>query len=232
MRTAAVALASLLLAACTGGEARQAQEYAPDLPASWADAVTHPFLPLVPGARWRYQTPNGPATILVEVLADTRTVHGVAATVVRDRELEDGELVEETFDWFAQDEAGNVWYLGEDSREIEDGRVVGTAGSWEWGVDGALPGIIMWADPGAHVGEDYRQEFRAGIAEDWGRLVGLDERVSVPAGDFESCLHTEDWSALESGPRENKYYCDGVGPALEIDPGGTRVELVEVEGGE
>ena len=101
------------------------------------------------------------------------TISGVTATVVHDQVFLDGELTEDTFDWYAQDADGNVWYLGEDSREIENGQVVSTEGSWEWGVDGALPGIIMWADPADHMNEEYRQEYLKGVAEDLAKVVAL-----------------------------------------------------------
>lgn len=200
--------------------------YAPDLPSAWANAVTNPFFPLAPGTVYQYQsqTSGGLETNTVEVLATTRLVNGVTATIVRDQVFLDGELAEDTDDWFAQDTAGNVWYLGEDSKEIENGQVVSTHGSWEWGVNGALPGIIMWADPEAHMGEAYRQEFYRGVAEDWGRVAESGKSVSVPAGSFTGCIKTADWSALESG-QESKYYCPQIGLVLEVG-GGERLELM------
>lgn len=105
--------------------------------------------------------------------------------------------------------------------------VVSTAGSWEWGVDGALPGIMMWADPAAHIGEAYRQEYARGEAEDWGKVIATDESVTVPAGSFTGCIKTEDWDGLSSG-REHKTYCHSVGVVLEVGKRGTgtRTELV------
>ncbi|MDX1394319.1 MAG: hypothetical protein R3195_08010 [Gemmatimonadota bacterium] len=228
---AAAVLGALTVGGCNGDDPVAPQDYDPDIPTEWAPAVTNPFFPLAPGSHRVYESDDGVEVIVIDVLAAPRDVNGVSATVVRDQVFEDGELIEDTFDWFAQDVAGNVWYLGEDSREIEDGQVVSTAGSWEWGVDGALPGIYMWADPGGHIGEEYRQEYAAGVAEDWGEVLAVDVDVSVPAGDFSGCVQTEDWNALDSGPRENKFYCSGIGPALELEPGGTRVELVEVDNG-
>ena len=107
--------------------------------------------------------------------------------------------------------------------------MVSTDGSWEWGVDGALPGIIMWADPAAHLDEEYRQEYYEGEAEDWGRVVALNQTVVVPLGTFTGCSRTEDWNDLENGSLENKYYCPGIGPTLEVG-GDERVELVEHTG--
>jgi len=124
-----------------------------------------------------------------------------------------------------------VWYLGEDSKEIENGQVVSTEGSWEWGVDGALPGVIMWADPSGHQSEEYRQEYLKGVAEDLAKVVGLDESVEVPSGNYTGCLKTEERSALESNSTEFKFYCAGVGTVLETDgSGGQRDELHDVTG--
>lgn len=227
-------LATTLLTACIAagcGSDPTAPEYDPEIPTAWADAVTNQFFPLTPGTVWEYEgeTDEGTETILVEVLEVPRNVAGVTAVVVRDRVYLEGELIEDTHDWYAQDEEGNVWYLGEDSKEIEDGQVVSTDGSWEWGVDGALPGIIMWADPAAHLDEEYRQEYYEGEAEDWGRVVALNQTVVVPLGTFTGCIRTEDWNDLESGSLENKYYCPGIGPTLEVG-GDERVELVEHTG--
>ena len=200
-------------------------------PADFVAAVTNPFFPLVPGTTYTFegQTDEGTETVVVDVLHETKVVMGITATVVRDRVFVDGELIEDTFDWFAQDNEGNVWYLGEDSKEIENGVVVSTEGSWEAGVDGAKPGIIMWGDPAAHLGEEYRQEFFEGEAEDWGKVVALGQSVEVPHGSFTGCIKTEDWSGLEPGSLENKYYCPGIGVTLEVKVGGgERVELIDV----
>jgi hypothetical protein len=140
--------------------------------------------------------------------------------------FEDGELVEDTRDWYAQDVAGNVWYLGEETAEYENGEVVTTAGSWEAGVDGALPGIVMLADP--RVGDVYRQEFYEGEAEDVGMVVALTGEVSVEAGTWsgEDVLVTEDWTPLEPGVREQKTYALGVGVVHEVQIEGGDDEVV------
>lgn len=215
--------------ACGGDSTSPA--YDPDIPTEWAPAVIHPLFPLAPGTIWRYRaiTGEGIETDRVEVLPSTRIIQGVTATIVHDQVWLNGDLIEDTFDWYAQDGAGNVWYLGEDSREIEQGQVVGTEGSWEWGVDGALPGIIMWADPSAHMGEEYRQEYSKGVAEDLAIVAGVDESVSVPAGSYAGCVKTRERSALESGSTEFKFYCEGVGTVLETNAsGGQRNELESV----
>lgn len=208
--------------------------YDPVLPTAWAASVTNPYFPLVPGTIWEYtgETEDGTETIVVEVLDEIRIVNGVEATVVHDEVFLDGELIEDTFDWYAQDLAGNVWYLGEETEELEDGMVVSTEGSWEWGVDGALPGIYMWANPGAHLGEEYRQEYYQGEAEDWATVIALSQMVDVPFESFDECIQTEDWNDLEgrSQTLEHKYYCPGVGLALEVpvDAPDEPIELVNL----
>jgi len=191
-------------------------------PANFVPAVTNRYFPLVPGTTFRYrsETDEGVEINTVEVTHDAKTILGIAATVVHDQVFLDGELTEDTFDWYAQDKDGNVWYLGEDTRELEDGEVVSTEGSWEAGVDGAEPGIIMWGDPAAHVGENYRQEFLEGEAEDVASVAGVDATADVPFGHFTGCLETIDWSLLEDvppGEREHKFYCPGVGLVLEAE---------------
>ncbi|AKB25061.1 hypothetical protein MSMTP_1592 [Methanosarcina sp. MTP4] len=153
---------------------------------------------------------------------------GVTTTVVQDTEYEDGELVEETFDWYAQDEAGNVWYFGENSIEYEDGEPVSTEGSWEAGVNGAKPGIIMLGNP--KVGDIYYQEFSPGEAEDQAEVLSLSETITVAYGSFENCLKTREFTTLEPGEEENKYYASGIGLLLEeeVEGGDERLELVEI----
>jgi hypothetical protein len=169
--TVAVA-ALLLISSCGDGPTGPDSIPLPD-PGSFVAAVTNPFFPLMPGRTWFYESADGTETSTVEVLSDTRTILGITATIVHDQVFANGELIEDTFDWYAQDGEGNVWYLGEDSKEIENGQVVSTEGSWEAGVNGAQAGIIMWADPGAHIGEEYRQEFARGEAEDIGKVMSL-----------------------------------------------------------
>ena len=134
---------------------------------------------------------------------------GISAIVVLDQVFVHGELKEKTFDWYAQDRDGNVWYLGEDTRELEDGKVVSTEGSWEAGVDGAEAGIIMPAHP--RVGQHYRQEFLRGEAEDEARVMARGLDINVPYGSFHGCIKTMEWTRLEPGVREVKFYCPEVG---------------------
>lgn len=198
-------------------------------PAEFVAVVDHPYFPLRPGSRWVLEG-SGDAegeVDVITVLEETRIVMGVECVVVRDEVSQDGEPVEITDDWYAQDRDGNVWYFGEETAEYENGEVVSTGGSWEAGVDGAQPGIIMPGDP--VLGVVYRQEFYAGEAEDMAVAVELDQRAQVPAGSFDEVLVTEDWTPLEPGVRERKSYAPGVGLVAEqqIAGGDAAFQLVE-----
>jgi len=147
---------------------------------------------------------------------------------VRDSVTRGDELVEDTFDWYAQDADGAIWYLGEDTAEYEGGRVVSREGSFEAGVDGALPGIALPGDP--QPGMSYRQEYLAGEAEDEGAVLGVSELVEVPYGAFDAALLTRDTTPLEQTVEELKFYATGVGPVLTLTSSGGsgREELLEV----
>jgi hypothetical protein len=177
-------------------------------PANFVEGIDHPFFPMEVGATFIF---DGDEHVAVEVLADTKVIMGITATVVRDRVFEDCALIEDTLDWYGQDAKGNVWYLGEETTEYENGEITTTAGSWEAGVDGALPGIIMLADPQA--GDIYRQEFHEGEAEDIGEVTAVTGSVSVPAGEWSGSdvLVTEEWTPLEPDVRERKIYARGFG---------------------
>ena len=211
-------------------------------------AIDNPYYPLAPGTERRYEADvtdpeTGEVTREVNrvlVTGETRQVGGVTARVVRDRAFEDGVLVEDTFDYFAQDRAGNVWYLGEDTTSFDyddDGNVVGTstAGSWHAGVNGARPGFIMPAAANRTVGFNYYQEFaQQDQALDQAQILSLDETVTVPVGTFSDVVQTRETSELEQDFLENKFYAPGVGEVLvweDIDEAGVplnRIPLVSV----
>ena len=204
----------------------------PDIAAASAlgPDVDNPYFPLIPGSRWVYEgfDQGELERIEVVILDETREIGGFTAIVVRDVVELDDSTIEDTFDWYAQDGDGNVWYVGEDSKEIEDGEVVSTEGSWEHGVDGALAGIIMYADPAARIGEAYYQEFYEGEAEDKGEVLEVGLTVTVPAGTFEDVVMTRDWNPLEPGVFERKYYAPGVGVILEeVEGTDEKIELLE-----
>jgi hypothetical protein len=176
------------------------------------DITGNTFFPITPGSTYVYVGENEDReTVRVEEIhtTDTTVVMGVTCVVINAREFEAGELVEDTFDWYAQDKYGNMWYFGEDSREMEGGEIVSYHGSWEAGVAGALPGIIMLAHP--IEGMWYRQEYWEDEAEDVGQVLSLNATVNVPFGTFSNCLQTAEWNPLEPGIVEHKFYAPGVG---------------------
>jgi hypothetical protein len=204
-------------------------------PGDFTTRIDNPYLPMRPGSRWVYREIDTDGTVqrvVVRVTRRTRLIaNGVRARVVRDTVTERGRLVEDTFDWFAQDLAGNVWYLGEDTTEYEDGRPVSKAGSWEAGVDGARAGIVMLARP--RPGREYRQEFYEGEAEDRARVLSLDDQAEVPAGHYTRVVTTKDWNPLEPDVLEYKLYARGVGLvlAVHVSGGSEREELVSYRKG-
>jgi hypothetical protein len=148
-----------------------------------------------------------PLRIELTVTSDTKVIMGVRCIVVRD--IVTGALEERTSDWYAQDASGNVWYFGEDTKEYKNGLVTSTAGSWEAGVDGALPGIIMLAHPAQ--GDAYRQEYRPTVAEDVAMVKQLNATANVPAGNYSNVLVTNDRDLLDLTKDEDKYFAPGVG---------------------
>ena len=163
----------------------------------------------------------------VTVTSRTKTIDGIEARVVHDLvTTPDGEKVEDTLDWYAQDSKGNLWYLGEDTKEYENGKVVTTEGSWEHGVDGAQAGIMVPAEP--KQGLEYREEYYAGHAEDGAEVLSVDGKVQVPFGMFRDAMITRNYSGIEPDVQELKFYARGVGPVLEllVSGGSGRDELL------
>lgn len=199
------------------------------IPSNFVSTVDNPYFPLTPGAVYTYhaETEDGLEVITSTVTIDTKVIMGVTTIVVFVEEVLAGELIEETNDWYAQDIHGNVWYFGEFAKEFKDGEF-SSEGSWEAGVDGALPGIIMLGNP--ENGMSYAQERAPDVAQDMGRVLSLSKTVTVPYGTFPNCLKTEDFNLLEPGSNEFKYYAPGLGLVLEEEPndGQKRVELVSV----
>jgi hypothetical protein len=201
-------------------------------PASFTMGIDNPWWPMRPGARWVYRETDATGARQRDVVTVTqrtkRIANGVTARVVHDAATEDGEPVEITDDWYAQDACGNVWYLGEDTKEYENGKVVSTEGSWEAGVDGAQPGVIVPARP--TTGLRYRQEHYAGHAEDRAEVMSRRERVEVPFGFFRPgrVLMTRELNPIEPKVLEYKFYARGIGPvlAVAVSGGSDREELV------
>lgn len=200
------------------------------VPADFAGiAEDNPYLPLPPGRTllYRGQTKDGLETLEFEVTNRTKTILGVTTVVVVERHTLNGQLEEISENWFAQDRHGDVWYFGEFSQNYENGAPVDSDGSWEAGVGGARPGIIMKADP--QVGDAYFQEFAPGIAEDQAQVMSTTGTSTVLQGTFSGVLETKEWTSLEPNSRERKFYAPGIGLILE-QKGPDRLELTEVRG--
>jgi hypothetical protein len=243
----AVLAAAFALAPAGGGAATAAagsvcpiprgSERIPLNPSDFTTRIDNPYWPMRPGSRWVYRETDPGGTrqrVVVTVTSKTKRIaNGITARVVHDVVTEDGEPVEVTDDWYAQDRCGNVWYLGEDTKEYENGKVVSTEGSFEAGVDGAEPGVIMLARPRA--GMRYRQEYYTGHAEDRAEVVSLTERVEVPFGYFGpgKVLMTRDLNPLQPRVLEYKFYARGVGPVLAVgvSGGSDREELIRYSRG-
>lgn len=201
-------------------------------PAAFSTTIDNPYLPMTPGTRTIYEadTSDGHQQTTTEVTRDTKTIVGVTTVVVHDTVTLDGKPTEDTLDWFAQDRDGNVWYFGEATKEF-DGQKVSTAGSFEAGVDGALPGIVMPAHP--QIGDQYRQEYAKGIAEDTGEVVSTTGSETTPlTGPSKDLLIIKDADLLDpNGPAENKYYARGIGLILTVQTTGApeRDQAIRVE---
>jgi hypothetical protein len=194
-------------------------------PSDFVDVIDNPYLPLKPGTTFIYE--GGGEHVVVKVTHKTKKILGVTCIEVKDTVTVDGVVSEDTFDWYAQDKDGNVWYFGENSRSFEDGLVVSLAGSWIGGVNGAKPGIVMKAHP--HVGNVYRQEFSLGVAEDMAAVLSLNESVTVPYDSFTNCLKTREFTALEPDAKENKFYAPDIGNIRTVDVvTGDHVDLIEI----
>jgi hypothetical protein len=211
--------APAITAAATAKGESKLPKFDPD---HFVRGVTNPLFPLPLGTRLIYGgSEDGlPERVVTEVTREHKTILGVQVVVVLDRVFLDGVLKEKTFDWYAQDKHGNVWYFGEDTKEFEDGKVVSTAGSFEAGRNGARAGIIMLAHP--KLGRTTGQEFAPGVAEDKGLVLDLDATVIAPYGTLHHCLKQAEFTPLEPAALEHKFYCPGIGIVRERDVrGGT-----------
>jgi hypothetical protein len=179
--------------------------------------IDNPWFPLLPGMRWvSTGVKDGKKSVDHYVVTQkTKDILGVAATVVRDTLTQKGKVVEGTWDWYAQDKQGNVWYLGERTREYNSaGQVISKSGSWQTGVKGARPGIFMPAHP--KIGAGGYQEYWPGQALDKYRIMSLSASVTVPYGTFtHNTLRTRETTALEPGIVDGKNYAKGIGQVAE-----------------
>ncbi len=180
------------------------------VPANFTHVVRNPYFPLVPGttAVFLEQFGREKRENKIAVTGETKTVMGVKCVVVRDTVTLDGVLKEDARTYFAQDKQGTVWFFGEAAKEFLTFGRVSAEGSWEAGVQGAQPGIVMPAR--LKIGERFRMEYLANVAEDIGQIAALGEAMTVPFGAFKDCVRMREWSMLESGT-SRKWYAKGVG---------------------
>jgi hypothetical protein len=194
-------------------------------PADFVATITNPFLPFVPGTRWRYRgsSAQGPQFVTVTVTSRTKVILGVSTVVVHDVVTMRGAVVEDTWDWYAQDRRGNVWYFGENTKIFKNGRLDSTEGSWVAGKAGAEPGIVLEANP--KVGDIYQQEHFPGHAEDRAEVLSTRARTTVPLGNLHHLLKTKDTTPLEPDLVEHKYFARGIGSVREVDVRGDSDEI-------
>lgn len=223
--TAAAALATFLATSAL------AETYAPHIdPAQFTTEITNPYLTMPTGRTLVYagETPDGLERIDVTMTGETREIMGVTTTVYLDRVYHDGQLVEETKDYLAQNSVtGDVWYFGEDVQNYENGQPTNTDGAWIAGEDNAQPGIWITASPVP--GLEYRQEFYPGEAEDMVTVKEVGLTLETPLGTFDNCIATYDWTPLEESSKEDKFYCPGIAAKVathhQVD--GDTVTLIE-----
>jgi hypothetical protein len=188
---------------------------------------------MTPGRRWTYRELDEKGeqqTVVTTITTATKKIaNGITARVVSDTVRQDSDVVEDTFDWYAQDSHGNIWYRGEDTAEFENGKLTTREGSWEAGVGGALAGVAIPVDPVDDM--RYRQEYYKGEAEDSGEVLSTVEQAQVLVGHYQNVLLTKDTSPLEPNVLEYKLYAPEVGPVLTlgVSRAGDREELIKVE---
>jgi hypothetical protein len=174
----------------------------------------NPYFPLTPGYQLAYR--HGRDSDTLTVLRETKMIDGVETRVVEDREMKNGALVELTRDYYALDSATNdVYYMGEDVDVYKNGKVVGHAGAWLSGVNGAKFGLMMPGTP--KPGQKFYQEQAPGAGQDRAEILSVNAKIATPAGTFEQCVHTVETSALEKGLRDHKWYAPGVGQVKDSE---------------
>jgi hypothetical protein len=228
IRALAAALSLLALNLTVAGAANETADINPE---DFTVKIDNRFFPLPPDVTFIYKGNREGRKQRDEFTITDRTIviAGVTCRVVHDKVFERGILRENTFDYFAQDRDGNVWYFGEDTEELDKkGRVVSTEGTWRAGVNGAQPGVIMEAHP--RVNDHYFQEQAAPLAQDEAVVLKLHETVAVPLAKFTNCLETKEFTQLEPGNVEHKFYAPGIGFVLSVvvKGGKERLALVNI----
>src|SRR5215510_5830666 len=219
--------------AASSGTSACGTTYAPVLdPGNFVPVIDNPYFPLPVGRQLVYTGVKDGQTQLdtVTVTDQKKVILGISTTVVSDVATHDGALLEKTFDFYAQDNQGNVWYLGEDTTAFLPNGKTDTSGSFLAGVDGAQPGIIMEANP--QIPDAYRQEYLAGQAEDTAWVVQVGGTITVPYGKLRNTLTTLEATRLEPGAYDQKVYAPGLGIVLEQSLTGApeTARLVSVSG--
>jgi hypothetical protein len=183
--------------------------------------VFNPYFPLRPGTRLVYtgEKDGHPSRDVFYVTRQTKIIQGVICRVVHDRLYLSGILRERTADWYAQARSGAVWYFGEATAELDrHGHVVSREGSWLAGRHGARPGVYITAHP--MVGQTRAQEHFPGHAEDHFRVIGVSAAVRVPLLASNDAVLTKEWTPLEPGVVDHKYYVRDVGMVREASISG------------
>jgi len=187
------------------------------VPENFVEEITNQYFPLATGDThyFHLEAVEYGDTIFEESFiastTDVKTILGINCKVIHDLVTTDGIVTEYTYDWYVQDILGNVWYFGEDTKKLLDDGTWSTEGSWEAGVDGALPGIIMFSNPADYIGKKVYQELYLGQAEDQAAIVSTNETVVIDYGTFTGCVKTAEWTVLAPGVIGNKYYAPGIG---------------------
>jgi len=192
-------------------------------------SLTNPYFQYQPGKKYIYegQTEDGFEHTEDSLLGETKQIMGINCATVQDKVWLDGKLEEFTYDWYAQDNSGNVWYFGEDVTSYNaDGSVKDHEGAWEAGVDGAKPGYAMLADP--QVGNEYRQEYYFNVAEDEAMVIERGLTVTVPYGTFQNCIKIKETTVLEPDVIGYKYYSPGIGQVSE-EEGNSLSKLIKIQ---
>ena len=225
----------LLPFGCSKDTARQIDSsYKPDInPANFTNStiITNPYYPATPGKKYIYegQTDEGFERVEEQRLNTTKIIMGITCVISNFKGYVNGKLIEETWDWYAQDNDGTLWYFGEEVDNYNgNGTLIDHGGSWEAGVDGAQPGKIMPANP--QTGVKYREEYYFGHAEDEAEIIGTGLSETISLGTYNDCIKTKNWTVLEPDALENKIYAPGTGLIKEIDiPGKFEIVLVAIQ---
>ena len=230
MKRLLIALVALALAGC--GSTKHTATQAQSKYSRFTANVTNPWVPLRPGSVYVYRgvKDRKQSRDVMTVTHETKAVDGAEVRIVRDLLYLHGKLEEHTEDWYTQDPKGNVWYFGERTAELDEhGHVKTTEGSWTAGVDGAVPGVFMFAR--TKVGDSARQEYYKGQAEDHFQVLRIGVPAKVPYRSFASTLLTKEWTPLEPGVIDHKFYARGIGTVLEVTAKGPleRNELVSFQ---